>query len=331
MDVFQAMRVFTRVVDAGTFTAAAQTLGLSTAQVSRQVSELESHLQARLLQRTTRRLGLTEVGSRYLERCRHILSELEDAGAEAGGAYLMPRGRLRVHAITGLGTHLLAPLAARYSELYPEVNLELTLSQRHPDLLEEGQDVVITLARELPDSELVAQLLGTTYSVVCAAPSYLGQHGIPMTLDELSQHRCLRLLDPVFGDSWTFTDNGVERAIGDAAHAMLPHQGAGAGQGLEDAYFLARLLGDVQVSRGNLDELLAAYDALRRPRACRVQRTSWEAGELYELRDPAVGDDKQALGATLASRFDWLWNHDLDADVRDARARLGWTALSHCA
>ncbi|WP_369293725.1 LysR family transcriptional regulator, partial [Klebsiella pneumoniae] len=77
------------MVDAGTFTAAAQTLGLSTAQVSRQVSELESHLQARLLQRTTRRLGLTEVGSRYLERCRHILSELEDAGAEAGGAYLM--------------------------------------------------------------------------------------------------------------------------------------------------------------------------------------------------------------------------------------------------
>ncbi len=125
--------------------------------------------------------------------------------------------------------------------------------------------------------------------------------------------------------------HGRVALIGDAAHAMLPHQGAGAGQGLEDAYFLARLLGDVQVSRGNLDALLAAYDTLRRPRACRVQRTSWEAGELYELRDPAVGDDKQALGATLASRFAWLWNHDLDADVRDARARLGWTALSHCA
>lgn len=125
--------------------------------------------------------------------------------------------------------------------------------------------------------------------------------------------------------------HGRVALIGDAAHAMLPHQGAGAGQGLEDAYFLARLLGDVQVSRGNLYELLTAYDALRRPRACQVQRTSWEAGELYELRDPAVGDDKQALGATLASRFDWLWNHDLDADVRDARARLGWTALSHCA
>jgi salicylate hydroxylase len=125
--------------------------------------------------------------------------------------------------------------------------------------------------------------------------------------------------------------HGRVALIGDAAHATLPHQGAGAGQGLEDAYFLASLLGDVQVSRDNLGELLAAYDDLRRPRACRVQRTSWEAGELYELRDPAVGDDKQALGATLASRFDWLWNHDLDADVQDARAQLGWTALSHCA
>src|SRR3989338_9146028 len=237
MDVFQAMRVFTRVVDAGTFTAAAQTLGLSTAQVSRQVSELESHLQARLLQRTTRRLGLTEVGSRYLERCRHILSELEDAGAEAGGAYLMPRGRLRVHAITGLGTHLLAPLAARYSELYPEVNLELTLSQRHPDLL------------------------GTTYSVVCAAQSYLGQHGIPMTLDELSQHRCLRLLDPVFGDSWTFTDNGVERAIRlgetfqvNVAEAMA--QAAGEGMGI---CVLPDLIAAKAFAQGRLVRLLAEH------------------------------------------------------------------------
>ncbi|WP_330115516.1 salicylate 1-monooxygenase [Pseudomonas sp. JS3066] len=125
--------------------------------------------------------------------------------------------------------------------------------------------------------------------------------------------------------------HGRVALIGDAAHAMLPHQGAGAGQGLEDAYFLARLLGDPNVSQGNLDGLLAAYDALRRPRACRVQRTSWEAGELYELRDPVVGDDEQALGATLASRFDWLWNHDLDADVAQARARLGWEAVSRCA
>ncbi|PBS13994.1 salicylate 1-monooxygenase [Lysobacteraceae bacterium NML93-0792] len=110
--------------------------------------------------------------------------------------------------------------------------------------------------------------------------------------------------------------------IGDAAHAMLPHQGAGAGQGLEDAYFFAQLLADPAIARERLPELLAAYDAVRRPRACRVQQTSWEAGELYELRDPRVGDEDALLGHTLETRFDWIWNHDLDAEVATARARI---------
>ena len=152
MDIFQAMRVFVRVVETGSFTAAAQALGYSTAQTSRLLSELESSLQARLLQRSTRRLALTEVGARYLERCRMILGEIEDANAEAGGAHLIPRGHLRVQSTTGLGIQLLAPLVARYTELYPQVNVDLTLSQRQPDLLEEGHDVVITLSANLPDS-----------------------------------------------------------------------------------------------------------------------------------------------------------------------------------
>lgn len=111
--------------------------------------------------------------------------------------------------------------------------------------------------------------------------------------------------------------------IGDAAHAMLPHQGAGAGQGLEDAYFLARLLADPSITSAQLPALLDRYDAIRRPRACRVQRTSWEAGELYELRDRVVGSDDARLGATLATRFDWIWNHDLDAEVAQAREAIG--------
>lgn len=261
MDVFQAMRVFTRVVDAGSFTAAGQVLNLSTAQVSRLVSELESHLQARLLQRTTRRLRLTEVGSRYLERCRQLLNELEAANAEASGAHLMPRGRLKVHAITGLGTQLLAPLAARYCELYPEVNIDLTLSQHHPDLFDEGQDVVFTMARQLPDSELVAQLLGSNYSVLCAAPSYLEQRGIPQTLDDLSAHRCLRLIDPAFDDSWTFNDNGVERVIHlgetfqvNVAQAMA--QAAGAGMGI---CLLPDLVAAKAFQQGKLLRVLADY------------------------------------------------------------------------
>lgn len=116
--------------------------------------------------------------------------------------------------------------------------------------------------------------------------------------------------------------------IGDAAHAMLPHQGAGAGQGLEDAWLLARLLADPQVLDSQPQAVLAAYDVIRRPRACRVQRSSWEAGELYELRDPAVADNEQLLSKTLAERFDWLWNHDMQSDLQEARAQLGWRALA---
>lgn len=111
--------------------------------------------------------------------------------------------------------------------------------------------------------------------------------------------------------------------IGDAAHAMLPHQGAGAGQGLEDAWLLAGLLADPNVLGSPVQAVLEAYDAVRRPRACRVQRTSWEAGELYEFRDPAVLDDPQLLGKVLGERFDWLWNHDLQDDLKRARQLLG--------
>ncbi|KPY69112.1 salicylate 1-monooxygenase [Pseudomonas syringae] len=112
--------------------------------------------------------------------------------------------------------------------------------------------------------------------------------------------------------------------IGDAAHAMLPHQGAGAGQGLEDAWLLARLLADPQVNTGSVQRVLEVYDEVRRPRACRVQRTSWEAGELYEWRDREVGAAPSLLSKTLANRFDWPWHHDLENDLASARAQLGW-------
>lgn len=212
MDTLQSMRVWVRVVETGSFTAAARALDLSTAQVSRLVSELEQHLQARLLHRTTRRLALTEAGERYLQRCRQILTQIDEATAEARGAHLTPSGRLRLHSLTGLGLHI-TPLIARYCELYPQVVIELTLSQRNPDPLEEGQDVVLTVARELPDSQLVAQPLGQFYSVVCAAPDYLSQHGVPRRPADLGEHRCLRLLDPTYPDAWTFRDAEGEHVL----------------------------------------------------------------------------------------------------------------------
>ncbi|MBP3365135.1 LysR family transcriptional regulator [Pseudomonas sp. FSL R10-0056] len=261
MDIFQAMRVFVRVVETGSFTAAAQALGYSTAQTSRLLSELESSLQARLLQRSTRRLALTEVGARYLERCRLILSEIEDANAEAAGAHLIPRGHLRVQSTTGLGIQLLAPLVARYTELYPQVHVDLTLSQRQPDLLEEGHDLVITLSAHLPDSELIGQPLGSIFSVISAAPSYLEGRNIPKVPEDLHQHRCLHLVDPLFTDSWTFRDDEGEQVIRpgnvfqvNVAEAMAKAAEAGLGICLLPDYVA---VGSYQ--RGSLVRLLPHY------------------------------------------------------------------------
>ncbi|MBO0493985.1 LysR family transcriptional regulator [Pseudomonas sp. Marseille-Q1929] len=211
MDLLHGMQVFARVVDSGSFAAAAECLDLSGAQVSRLVSDLEKHLQTRLLQRTTRRLCLTESGERFLLRCRDILEDVREATAEAHGDHLNPRGRLRVHCMSGLGV-LITPLIARYSERYPDVCIELSLSQHNPDPLEEGHDVVISIARSLPDSALVSQTLGQLFSVPCAAPRYLLQHGVPEQPEHLMQHRRLHLQD-FQEDAWLFKGPAGDLAI----------------------------------------------------------------------------------------------------------------------
>lgn len=261
MDLLHAMRVFVRVADAGSFTAAALQSDTSTAQVSRLVSELENHLQARLLQRTTRRLSLTEAGQRFLEQSRAILDQVELARVEASGAHLVPRGRLRVHSTIGLGIQLLASLAGRYDEIYPDVYLDLILSQRQPDLLEDNLDVIITLSRELPDSELIAQRLGTVFHVVCASPSYIEQHGAPKVPADLERHRCLRLADPVFADSWSFIGDGIEQTIQpsetfkvNVAEAMSSAAEAGMGVCLLPDYVAVPAL-----QRGTLVRLLPQF------------------------------------------------------------------------
>ncbi|MNO67401.1 HTH-type transcriptional regulator DmlR [compost metagenome] len=238
------------MVDCASFTAAADTLDLSTAQVSRLVADLEEHLQARLLQRTTRRLSLTEAGERFLLRSRQIVEEMDEATAEARGAHINPAGRLRVHSMNGLGV-LITPLIARYSELYPDVVFELTLSQRNPDPLEEGHDVVISIAPELPDSQLVAQALGQIYSVPCASADYLRRKGIPQQPLALNEHQCLRLLDPLYGDQWVFQDEHGEHAISPAktfqcnvAESMVKASEAGMGISLLPFHTATRPLSD---------------------------------------------------------------------------------------
>ncbi|WP_370599988.1 LysR family transcriptional regulator [Pseudomonas nitroreducens] len=212
MDTLQTMRAFVCVAETGSFTAAAQQLNTTTAYVSRAVANLESHLQARLLNRTTRRIALTEAGQRYLLRCEQILAYVEEAEAEASDAHACPAGRLRVHSMTGIGQHYVIRAIAEYRQLHPEVTFELTMANRVPDLLDEGFDVAIVVASELPDSGLVSQRIGETYSILCASPDYLARRGTPKTPSELIEHDCLRLISPVLPlDRWLFDGpNGQE-------------------------------------------------------------------------------------------------------------------------
>ena len=215
MDTLHNMRMFVRVVEAGSFTAAAVQMDVTTAHASRAISDLEAHLRTRLLNRTTRRIALTEAGQQYFERCVGILTDVDQAEALASNAHATPAGRLRVHSMAGFGIHYLAPLIAQYQERYPSVQVDLTIAQRVPDLLEEGFDVSIVQSIALADSGFVAQRLGSTYSIACASPAYISKHGRPEKLSELINHMCLQLVTPVWqADRWVFTDGDrVEEAV----------------------------------------------------------------------------------------------------------------------
>ena len=205
MDTLQNMRAFSCVAEAGSFTAAAAMLDTTTANVSRAVSNLEAHLQTPFLNRTTRRIALAEAGKRYLLRCEQILAYVEEAEAEASDAHSRPAGQLKVHTMTGIGHHFVIDAIARYRKTHPDVTFDLTLANRVPDLLNEGYDISIVLATELPDSGFVSQRLGITYSIVCASPDYVKANGKALKPSDLLNHACLRLVSPVIAlDKWVF-------------------------------------------------------------------------------------------------------------------------------
>ncbi|MEN5139436.1 LysR family transcriptional regulator [Pseudomonas juntendi] len=260
MDMLQAMRTFVRVVDCGSFAGAAQVLDISGAQVSRIVAELESQLQTRLLHRTTRRLRMSEAGERFLERARQIMLLTEEATDEARGAHLTPRGRLRFHCTHGLGL-LIMPLVARYNASCPEVVMELTLSQRNPGPLADGQDVVITIGQGLPDSQQIAIPLGHIYSILCASPEYLARNGVPEHPEDLRGHTCLRTVDPLFEEDWSFEGHPgrcvivpQDTFLTNVADAMLKATELGMGVGLLPYYSASEA-----IEQGRLCRLLAPH------------------------------------------------------------------------
>jgi DNA-binding transcriptional LysR family regulator len=191
MDRLQSMRVFAKVVEQGNFARAATVLELSNAVVTRHVADLESHLGTRLLNRTTRRLSLTETGMAYLERVRQILQDIDDADAMASSQAKNPTGTLRVYSHLGFGQLQLAKLLPHYAQKFPDVTLDVTLSDRTVDLVEDGFDVGMFIGLQKFDASMIARQIGTTEVLLCASPEYLKQHGAPLVPEDVSDHACL--------------------------------------------------------------------------------------------------------------------------------------------
>ncbi|NIC07037.1 LysR family transcriptional regulator [Billgrantia bachuensis] len=202
MNLLDAMTAYVRVAELGSYTRAAETLDLSRTRISRLIMELESHLGVRLLQRTTRRLHLTEAGESYLARAQGILQALEEAEAELGAGSTEVCGRLRVNGPMSFGMRFLSPVIARFMLEHPALEVRLDLNDRRVDLLEEGYDLAIRIG-SLPDSSLVARRLARCRMIPCASPEYLARFGEPRTLAELAEHRCLRYRT-ASGTDWQF-------------------------------------------------------------------------------------------------------------------------------
>ncbi|HEV8027674.1 MAG TPA: LysR family transcriptional regulator [Stellaceae bacterium] len=189
MDRVTSMTAFATVVVAGSFAGAAQRLKMSPAMVTNHVRSLEERLGARLLNRTTRKLSLTEAGRSYYEQCALILAQIEAADTSVSALTSTPRGTLRVNAAPILTLNT-APLIAAYSAAYPEVTLEFTTTDRMVDLVEEGIDMAIRF-NQAPDSSLIVRRLGSFRIILCASPTYLAEHGTPREPADLSRHQCV--------------------------------------------------------------------------------------------------------------------------------------------
>jgi DNA-binding transcriptional LysR family regulator len=204
------MQVFSRVAATSSFSAAARALGMSQTMATKHVGAIEDRLGVKLLHRTTRRLTLTDAGRAYLEACDRILTEIEEADAEAAAERLEPRGRLRLNVPLSFGIREIAPALPEFCRRHPAVMVDLGLNDRQVDLIEEGWDLAIRIG-VLKDSTLVARLLAPSRTVVCASPDYLQRHGTPRRIEDLKDHNCLgyTLSSFVGADRWHFGAKGA--------------------------------------------------------------------------------------------------------------------------
>lgn len=256
MQQWEGINEFVAVVETGSFTRAAGQLGISTAQVSRQVSQLEQRMAVRLFYRTTRKVSVTEAGQLYYQHCRPLLDALADAEQAVTELQTTPKGKLKLTAPATYGEQIIAPMLNDFSLLYPELSIELKLTNQPLDLVDSGIDLAIRLGR-LTDSSMIARKLADRQLHLCASPEYLAQNGIPETLSELSGHNCLQGTL----NHWRFLNKGNEQQI--RVSGSIRCNG---GNGLLDAAL--KHIGIVQlpdfyveyyIASGQLTELLTAF------------------------------------------------------------------------
>jgi DNA-binding transcriptional LysR family regulator len=212
MDRLEAMSVIVAVTDTGNFSAASRRLGMPVATVNRKVAELETSLKAELFQRSSRRMTLTEAGRDYVEACKRIMEQIDDAERQVSGEYRSPKGDLTVTAPWGLGhTHLL-PLATEFLAAFLEVALRLVLTDRIVDTVEESIDIFIRIG-SLRESSMIASRIGSVRIVVCASPGYLAARGHPQTLDQINEHDCIAINPISSSNTWKFRKGNREYVV----------------------------------------------------------------------------------------------------------------------
>jgi DNA-binding transcriptional LysR family regulator len=212
MDRLDAMSVFMKILEAGSFSEASRRLGMPLATVSRKVADLEAHLKTQLLKRPARTLVLTDAGKSYIAACKRIVEQVDEAERDASGEYRTPMGELAVTAPSPLGHMHLLPIALEFIKAYPEIHLRLVLSDRIVNLLEENIDVAIRIG-ELHDSSMVAVRIGSIRNVVCASPAYLATRGRPEQPDDLSGHDCVTIDGAASPRGWKFTKGDEEKYV----------------------------------------------------------------------------------------------------------------------
>ena len=267
MDRLASMATFVRAADLGSFAAAASALAMSPQMVAKHVGYLETRLGTRLLNRTTRRQSLTEIGKVYYERCKRVLAEADWADAAGSDATGAPRGRLRVNAPVSFGTHALMPLVSRYLRENPGVEIELILTDRYVDVVDEGFEAVFRIG-PLADSSLAAHALRPFRLVACASPAYLAEKGTPRHPTDLEAHECLGYVGPrVAATDWRFLGDGREieirvgsRLRANNATALL----AAALDGFGIA-FIAEDLAQSALAGGQLVRILPDFETPSRP------------------------------------------------------------------